>query len=133
MDGMDYPLCSVAHVLGTLHHHLKVFVDLVVLGFGARRERVVGGVDVLAGTVRTAAAVFVFFLVQRLSPSSHSLIDHITFTKLTKKKKKLAKRSRNTKLIQSKLIQSKLIDADRQTKSKSNLMSHRQKLMKLKN
>jgi len=53
-------------VLGTLHHHLKVFVDLVVLGFGARRERVVGGVDVLAGTVRTAAAVFVFFLVQRL-------------------------------------------------------------------
>ena len=34
-----YPLGSI-HVLGALHHHLEIFVDFVVFGFGARRQRV---------------------------------------------------------------------------------------------
>ena len=61
------PLSSVV-VLVALHHHLKFFVDFVVLGFGPRRQRVIGGVDILTGTVRTATAILVLFLVQCLMP-----------------------------------------------------------------
>ena len=59
---MKYPLGAV-EVLAPLHHHLELLINFVVLCLGARRERVVRGVDVLAGTVRAAAAVFVFLLV----------------------------------------------------------------------
>ena len=62
----SYPLGSV-HVLGALHHHLEILVDFVVLGFGARSQRVIGGVDVFSGTVGTATSVFVFLLVESLS------------------------------------------------------------------
>lgn len=62
---LDYPLSSI-EVLIALHHHLKFFVNFVVLGFGPRRQRVIGGVDILSRTVGTAAAILVLFLVQSL-------------------------------------------------------------------
>jgi hypothetical protein len=63
-----YPLGAVV-VLIALHHHLKFFVNFVVLGLGPGRQRVIGGVDILAGTVGTAATILVLFLVQRLVPT----------------------------------------------------------------
>ena len=74
-----YPLGSI-HVLGALHHHLEIFVDFVVFGFGARRQRVVRRIDVFARAVRTATAILVFLLVQCLRhPSSSGQINSIYY------------------------------------------------------
>lgn len=46
-------------LLVPLHHDLKVFVDLVVLGFGARRQRVA---VLRFGRIRRHGAIFVLLL-----------------------------------------------------------------------
>lgn len=53
-------------MLIALHHHLKFFVNFVVFSLGPRRQSVIGGVDILTGTVGTTTAVLVLFLVQCL-------------------------------------------------------------------
>lgn len=50
-----------------LHHHLKIFINFVVLGLRGRCHNKISSIGFFTWTVRTTASILVFLFVQRLN------------------------------------------------------------------